>query len=795
MSIRRKILILTATLFAVTCAIVLRLNSDPDERQEVWVNISPGWSVSLADATVASTSPTSSEPTPSTSEIETEMPEAVHDSKKSEYPLVLEVKDRPVLRDLPSIALTPDLFEVGSADPGPPSISDSVEIPTATIAATTSAKKAQRFQLPTIRSLRTGDESESSWQNQKIENPFFHSSVKSTSATQSLPTESSAQPQVPSNRPVDDLRNDDFVKEVPQERDSQARPDLVFDLNLESSDSSGIPGTQQPASTSKPAEHVLQNVRLAEHPASMSKPSSNPRETGERPAPSARATPSGPRVPQNNGQPAVLQNATNFLLAEQPKQGANWNNPAPVTDARAVSIPPMKEDFSPTPLADSQTGDCQIYDPYEQQQIYEGKTLNAVQRPLLEFGRPWYQLGQLNPPSNLLGNHNPIDNQFIVFGDFRNGLASNSQDGDSSTLFASQLNLNFDWKVTSTERFHMFVSPLTKGLDSTGYLFDEEDFLNNTNANIPFGYFEGDLGAMVGGLTRQTYPFDLPFAIGVIPMLFQNGVWMEENILGFAFTIPSRNSARFDISNLDITFFAGFDKMLTDALPGDNSAGRVYGIASFIEAWNGYVEADYAFIEDRTFLDRSYHNFGLGYTRRFGRFVSNSTRAIVNLGQDPSGIDQTADGWLLLSENSLITGAPSTVVPYFNLFAGFDRPQSVARNALAGGVLRNTGILFETDNLTRYPTLDASANNTYGAALGLNLLASDFSQQLILETAVASTMGPDLGRNAVGNQYGLGARYQLPLTNSLILRTDLMYGFFESTDDSHGARIELRRKF
>jgi hypothetical protein len=135
------------------------------------------------------------------------------------------------------------------------------------------------------------------------------------------------------------------------------------------------------------------------------------------------------------------------------------------------------------------------------------------------------------------------------------------------------------------------------------------------------------------------------------------------------------------------------------------------------------------------------------------------------------------------------------VVPYFNLFAGFDRPQSAARNALAGGVLRNTGILFESDNLTNYPTLDPTANETFGAAFGLNLLASDFSQQLVVETAFLNTIGSDIGRNAAGNQYGLGARYQLPLTNSLIFRTDAMYGFLDHTPDIHGVRVELRHKF
>lgn len=795
MSIRRKILILIATAFAVTCAIVFRWNSDFTERQEVWVALNAGRPLSLDEANLVNP------PQPlSNSESGAAQPqvETLSSSGKPFYSLIEEVQDRPVLKDLPLNSIDDDLSNTVSKlptegireQPKP----DSIGTPRPSLEATTSTEKAKTVQLPAIKPLIPGTKPVSAPQNQKIKNPFFQSSAKSNPPTQSSLPQPSSQPKSffsPSS--IVQRNNIDFIPAVPPKKENRQGSD--FELNLQDSDPLQLSTSQGPSTTK--SENKTNHTFLAGHVAAPAATHPSANELGET-TPDSTAAQASTTAPQGSGQPAVLQNATNFVLAEQPKQGAHWKDEAPVTDSRAVSVDPINDDFSPTPGADS-LGDCQFYDPYEQQQIYEGKTLNAVQRPLLELGRPWYQLGQLNPPSNLLGSHNPIDNQFIVFGDFRSGLASNSQNGNSSTLSASQLNLNFDWKITSTERFHMFVTPLTKGLDSTGYLFDEDRFLNNTNANIPFGYFEGDLGAMVGGLTKKTYPFDLPFAVGVIPLLFQNGVWMEDNLLGFAFTIPSRNSARLDISNMDITFFAGYDKMNTDALPGafpgDNSAGKVYGIASFIEAWNGYVEADYAFVEDRTFLDRSYHNLGLGYTRRFGRFVSNSTRAIVNLGQDPSGINQTADGWLLLSENSLISGAPSTVVPYFNLFAGFDRPQSVSRNGLAGGVLRNTGILFESDNLTRYPTLDASANNTYGAALGLNLLASDFSQQLILETAFASTMGPDLGRNAVGNQYGLGARYQLPLTNSLILRTDLMYGFFESTNDSHGARIELRRKF
>ena len=248
---------------------------------------------------------------------------------------------------------------------------------------------------------------------------------------------------------------------------------------------------------------------------------------------------------------------------------------------------------------------------------------------------------------------------------------------------------------------------------------------------------------------------------------------------------------------MDFTFFAGYDKLDSPAFEGDDSAARIVGMASFLEMLNGYIEVDYAFLDDRTFADRSYHNIGIGYTRRYGRFVSNSTRVIVNAGQASAVQDNTADGVLLLSENSLITGFPSNIVPYFNMFAGFDRPQSAARAVGSGGVLRNTGILFESDNLTGYPTLDATANETFGMALGVEILSGGdrFSQQLVLEAAALGVMGDAATRNAAGDQYGVGFRYQLPISNSVILRADGMYGFLRSDDDISGIRLEIRKKF
>ena len=132
-----------------------------------------------------------------------------------------------------------------------------------------------------------------------------------------------------------------------------------------------------------------------------------------------------------------------------------------------------------------------------------------------------------------------------------------------------------------------------------------------------------------------------------------------------------------------------------------------------------------------------------------------------------------------------------TMVPYLNLFAGFKKPQPLVRAADTGGVLKNTGINFETDGMTAYPTLTASANDAYGGAIGFeNLFKLD--QQLVVELARYQPRGDN---NPLGAQTGLGVRYQRPITHVWIVRADAMKGWRKDLNDIWGVRLEFRRKF
>jgi len=427
---------------------------------------------------------------------------------------------------------------------------------------------------------------------------------------------------------------------------------------------------------------------------------------------------------------------------------------------------------------------------------YGDKHSVPVQRPLIEWGFPLYPNGPVPPSGELFGATNLTQPKFYVYGDYRVAVAENQFTSGSKTILAHRLNLELDLWITSTERLHMFVSPFQEG--GNFMRFEEGEFFNEADlfdANTDTLFFEGDLGQILGGIEGTYAPFDLPVTAGLVPLLFQNGVWMQDAMIGVAAAIPARNHPGLDWSNYDITFFAAFDKVSTDALPGDQDAARLYGATTFIEARGGYFEAGYAFVDDTRGLGRSYNNIGLSYTRRYLNRVSNSVRLIINAGQNGPKSERTADGVLLLVENSFLTSRPYNVIPYLNFFAGFDRPQPAARAAAFGGVLFNTGILFQSDLLTGYPTLDATGNNTYGVAAGIDLLSPTFNQQLLLEVAALGVQGDATSRAAAGNQVGIGARYQIPLTNAHLLRFDAMQGWLDNSRDISGARAEFRWKF
>jgi hypothetical protein len=448
----------------------------------------------------------------------------------------------------------------------------------------------------------------------------------------------------------------------------------------------------------------------------------------------------------------------------------------------------------------------QSYDPARQIEIYGGKRDVPEPRPLLEVGRPLYREGPLPPSYHFLGAKNPVSPSLILYGDWRTAIASNDNGrGKSTSQVATRLNLEADFAITSTERIHALFRPFDKGGRFTRHEFAGENGRSEfiLDGNVDALFFEGDLGNIAAGLFGTYGSLDVPVAAGLMPLVFQNGVWMDDAITGFAVGHAGRNSRSLGISNMDVSVFAGFNKVSSPALrnaagePADRDA-RVIGAALFLDANEGHWEFGLGHVEGKNALtDQGYSSAAISFTRRYGGWLSNSIRIVGAFGQDRErNRQQSADGFVVLLENSLITSKPLTLVPYFNAFAGFDRPQSLARDSGAGGILKNIGILFETDGLTNFPKLDDTAHNTYGGSLGLQYLFN-LDQQIVVEVAGLNVHGGTLeaGRSARGAQFGAGIRYQLPLTKSLIFRADAIAAHRENDENIYGVRSELRLKF
>ena len=466
--------------------------------------------------------------------------------------------------------------------------------------------------------------------------------------------------------------------------------------------------------------------------------------------------------------------------------------------ARSPASADAKEDlFRPGPQYDKS------YDSNALVDIYGAKTAIEPPRPPVEIGRQQYTSGSYDESSTLLGQLNPLLPGLAVYGDWRTAVAYNSNNGKDIAQIATRLNIDVDFKITGTERIHAFFTPLQKDNKFTRFEFGggagDGKFNGEFDLNPQTLFFEGDVGSIYSGFSGNEASFDLPFTVGLFPLFLQNGIWANDAILGGAVSLTAKNSRKLGLPNYDITFFTAFDNVDNAGILGKDALGNnqnhnanIYGVTTFIDAFGGYIEAGYGLLQGvQGPVDGQLTNFvTAAYTRRYANTISNSTRVFANFGNGTND-----DGFAIISENSLISGLPSTLIPYANFFLGVGSPQPLV-DGNGAGILKNVGINFETDALTGYPKLNDTGSNAFGGALGLQYLFN-LDQQLVFEVAMVQPFGDTIaGVGAAHTQYGFGVRYQIPITRAWLLRADATYQIIEgSAEDNFGLRFEVRRKF
>lgn len=486
-----------------------------------------------------------------------------------------------------------------------------------------------------------------------------------------------------------------------------------------------------------------------------------------------------------------------LALASSTAMAATGKKTEPVIPDDAEKVEHTNDVFGSDP-----TYEDKPYSPEAQYEIYGAKQDSPTPRPLLEIGRPIYTDGPFQQGIDVVGRKNLLFPSLSIFGDWQTAVEYNDNGADERGHIATTLNLNVNFQLTGTERIFAFVRPLEKDGQVTRYEFfgdDEDGADENVNGNVDALFFEGDVGSIMTGLTDEEQHFDLPIAFGFTPLLFQNGIWVDETIIGGAFGIIAQNDPVLEISNMDLTFFYGGDNVENPNIVDQFGVREehnldVFGMAGFVEANEGYWEFGYGALrgEDDN-EDQDFNSMTVAFTKRYGGWLSNSVRGFWLWGQDRvNNAAQTVDGGAIMIENSLITHKPSTLVPYANFFIGFDKPAPLTDQT---GLLKNTGITFDSDGLQGFPKLDDSANETFGGAIGVQYLFN-LDQQIVVEASTNQVIGGlDATRNAVNDQYAAGFRYQLPISTSWIVRADGIYGWLRDAEDIRGARLEFRKKF
>lgn len=407
-------------------------------------------------------------------------------------------------------------------------------------------------------------------------------------------------------------------------------------------------------------------------------------------------------------------------------------------------------------------------------------------RPLLELGNPFLGSGRLRPGFRVSGGA-VWQPALLTFGTFRSAVQAFNDNDITVSEWANRLDLFTNLQLSGTERILFGLRPLDENGVFSGEHFkgsptgSQEEF----NHEIATLFFEGDLGELFPGTDPDDFgSLDWGFAVGRQPLLFQEGMLINDDLDGIGITrntlLPRGGT------DLQLTFFYAWDDVHRDDNLEDDGAEL---LAFFLSAdypkstWN----ADFTWVFDtETETDGAY--WGLSRVRRIGHWNS-SVRVLGSHALDFE-TDAVSDGYLLMGEFSWTPPWTHDLL-YMNVFWGIDRFSSAARGPATGGPLGRTGILYAAVGLGRYGApLGNRADDSSGFSIGYQKFSHSTRRQAIFE--LGGRQSTEGLQNAA---LALGARYQQAYGKHIVLQLDGFGAIKESADDGWGSRLEMRVSF
>ncbi len=397
---------------------------------------------------------------------------------------------------------------------------------------------------------------------------------------------------------------------------------------------------------------------------------------------------------------------------------------------------------------------------------------------------------------------------FWVFGNFRTGVGYfDGGNGSNRRVveWANRLDLFGQLNLSGTERLLIGLRPLDEEINGarrfTSVDLQGDDSTNAVNGTFQTLFFEGDFGEIFPNLDPyDTRALDYGFSVGRQPMLFQQGLLMNEDSVD-AVTVTKNTLNGNGNLNLRATFVYAWSQInrtvLNAASPADTFGNvidrdaRIIGLFTESDFEHYTVNADIGFVQDAGNVNNMI-GVGISGIRRIHGYHNTYNSSLHFLASLPTNGETNiaGQGQLLFSQFSWTPHHTEDLI-YLNSFWAVDQFTSLSRGTLAGGPLGQAGLLFSAPGLGQYGApLANTANNVVGASLGYQMFFDHTRQQVVLE--VGGRQDTDNVNQAA---LAAGASYQKALDEHWFLVLDSFVAKREDRDVSQGARVELQMKF
>lgn len=418
-----------------------------------------------------------------------------------------------------------------------------------------------------------------------------------------------------------------------------------------------------------------------------------------------------------------------------------------------------------------------------------GADLNPPERKTIFGANPFLNSGSIFP-----GFESPTgaiwQPTVVIYGTYRAALQHFDNGLNNTVELANRLDLFTNVYLTPTERILFSIRPLDTGGNFTSYRFDSDNGYNDAlNGRIRSLYFEGDFGELFPKLDPDdTKDLDYGFAIGRMPLNFQDGLMINDSMDAFGVTRASMFN--FGASASRLTALVAWNEIHRGNNAIDSDAA-LFGLFYAADYEKSTYEVDLAYVAGSSASGGDGLYFGIGQTRRFGK-INSTLRANISWALD----NETAavnTGALLFSQLSR-TMDYNFDIAYVNTFVGIGDYTSAARDPSVGGPIGGIGgLLFGAVGLGNFGSaISNRSNDAVGMAIGYqHFLDGQYSKRQI-SGEIGLRLSTDGNSRSAG---AIGLRYQQALDQHAILRFDAFLAAYDDGETGSGARCEWSYQF